>query len=122
MFEKFKKPEVSRESYEKADELRKDHYHFARFRGTILDMPHDAAQAVYRGLWEQAAESEKKVNKLYARSQQEATEINQEYEELKSRARQTLSALAEFEHNKLGMHNDTEVLDGESRPAAPERE
>ena len=57
------------------------------------------------------ANAHKRVEKLYGKSEKEATALNEEYEDLLSRVSRGIEsarALAVFEKEKLGMHKDDE--------------
>ncbi len=104
----FKGEQYSREAYDEAQEKAISEEKAALYRGTITGMTSREAQRIYNELWSASAQAQERVEKLYGKSQQEATELNGEYERLRAKAREALQAVADFEHEKLGIASQEE--------------
>ena len=120
--EKFGEEKYSREAYENA---RKD-------SGAAWGSIGDAHERIYKrsgkrrqemreirnDCWVNWKEAKKRVEKLYAKGQEEATALNEEYDRLQTQAQEAIEeydrirtqaeeaveAIADFEREKLGMH------------------
>jgi len=102
----FSGEKYSKEGYEEAKKKSDSALETARFRGTITGMGKEAKQRIYDELWSESAKAQERVEKLYAKGQAEATALNEEYDRLRIQAQEAIKAIADFEREKLGMHEE----------------
>ena len=102
----FSGEKYSKKGYEEAKKKSDSAYETARFRGTITRMGEEATQRIYDELWSKSTEAQKRVEKLYAKGRAEATALNEEYDRLRIQAQEAIKAIADFEREKLGMHEE----------------
>ena len=68
-------------------------------------------QRIYDEIWSNESEARERVEKLYGKGHAEARALNEEYDRLRTRAQEAIKAIADFEREKLGMHEEKEKSD-----------
>lgn len=99
-----RKPEHSREAYRKAERERQEAYQAKGGVSFIADNPWEAFDKLDR----RRAKADKKLEELYATGQEEAIELNEEYNRLKEEVDLAFKKLATFQKEKLGIKDEGE--------------
>ena len=101
----FSREKYSRKEFDEAKETSDSALKSAETRGThgMKNMGAGVRQRIYNELWDTAHKAQWRVEKLYAKGQAEATDLNEEYDCLRTKAQEAIKAIADFEREKLGM-------------------
>ena len=102
----FSREKYSKEGYNEAKKKYDSAHKDAQSIGTIIGIGKEDAQIIYDELWNKSAKTYERVEKLYAKGQAEATALNEEYDRLRIQAQEAIKAIADFEREKLGMHEE----------------